>query len=102
MKPPRRQGDELHLTRARCPTCRVLYPRVKTRSVGGRLERCPSCNPFIHDVQLDGMVSSVLMKLSQTVQELTKLFPGDQDAGVLMVKYGRDGTEIVEHLRRRT
>lgn len=102
MRPPRRRGQELDLTRATCLMCHTPYLRVHVVNVSGGLEWAPSCNPFIHEVQLDQMVSDVLKNLPQAIQKLSETIPGDQDAEELKLKYSRaEGTEMAEHLRRR-
>lgn len=102
MKPHRHQGHQLSLTRATCPMCRTFYPRVHAIATPGGMERDPSCNPFIREVQQGQIVSEILQNLSEAVQELRNAAPGDKDAEELKLKYGGDAeTEMAEHLERR-
>ena len=58
-------------------------------------------NPFICEVQQDQIVSDILQKLSEAVQELSNEIPGDKDMEVLKLKYSGDaGTEMAGHLGR--
>jgi len=102
IKPYCQQGCQLSLTRATCPMCHTPYPRVHSILILGRLQWALSCAPFIREVQQDQMVSDMLQRLSEAVQELSNAAPRDKDAEELRLKYGGEaGAETAEHLRRR-
>ena len=101
VKPPRHR-DGLKLSRATCPLCRTAYPRVSLHYRDHRLERCPACNPFLRNLQLDGTVSGILAELQDAIRRLRGMIPGDKEVERLMEQYGSDdGTETRELLVKR-